>query len=356
MHLKYLIVGQGIAGTTLAHQFLKNHIEFKIIDHQATPSSSKVAAGIYNPVTGKRFVKTWLAETLYPLIEPFYKEIEAFCGQQFLQTMPINRPLDSVKEQNQIIELCEKAEIEQFASFEANHTQPSFLSHKYYGNLQSKQSGWLNLPFLLSSFRKKLKEKNLLINDSFSFKKLSISNEILTYNKEEFTGIVFCEGYYIKDNPFFNYLPFKPVKGDILEVEMENGPKNQIVSKGIFIVPLGAQKYKVGATYNWDDMTWQASKEGIEELTKKLAKITNESFKVTATYGGIRPSTIDRRPYLGAHPKHANIYIFNGFGAKAVSLCPYFSAEMLNFIIKKEHINLEANISRFSSLYLGSNK
>ncbi len=356
MHLKYLIVGQGIAGTTLAHQFIKNQVDFKIIDHQETPSSSHVAAGIYNPVTGKRFVKTWLAEEIYPIIEPFYQEIETFCEQQFLQALPINRPLDNVKEQNQIIELCDKPEMEHFASYEVIPTLLSFLKQSNFGFMQSKQAGWLNLPHLLTNFRQKLVEKNNLINENFNFEKLSISKEFVSYNNEKFLGIIFCEGYFVKDNPFFNYLPFKPVKGDILEVEMENGPQNQIVSKGIFIVPIGTNKYKVGATYNWDDMTWQANENGIEELTKKLAKITNEPFKITATYGGIRPSTTDRRPYLGAHPNHANIYIFNGFGAKAVSLCPYFSSEMFNFIIKKEHINLEANISRFSSLYLGSNK
>lgn len=353
MSKPYLIVGQGLAGSTLAFQLIQNNIDFKVIDDAAMPSSSRVAAGIYNPVTGKRFVKTWLAEDLYPLIEPFYAQMEAYCGNSYLQAMPVSRPLTSIKEQNQAIELCDRPEMEEFALFNPQNEHVGQLKEKHFGLMQSRQSGWLNLPALLTDFRAKLIAKNQMIEAKFNFNFLAINENQVSYKDTDYEAIIFCEGYFAKDNPFFNYLPYKYVKGDILEIEMEHGPQNQILSQGIFLVPIGNNRYKLGATYNWDDLTWEPNAEGAAELTQKLQKITNQNFKIIDAQAGIRPSTEDRRPYLGVHPRHKQLFIFNGFGTKAVSLCPLFSEQMMNFIVKNEHINPEANISRFSSLYLG---
>ena len=56
---KYLIVGQGLAGTVLSYQLLKNGIPHKVLDDGHLSAATLAAAGLINPITGRRYVKSW---------------------------------------------------------------------------------------------------------------------------------------------------------------------------------------------------------------------------------------------------------------------------------------------------------
>mgnify|MGYP000091249533 CR=1 FL=1 len=77
----FLIVGQGLAGTILSFFIEKSGKSFIVIDEMPEISSSKVAAGIFNPITGRRNVKTWMADELFPFAEKTYTEIEKLLGE-----------------------------------------------------------------------------------------------------------------------------------------------------------------------------------------------------------------------------------------------------------------------------------
>lgn len=79
----YLLVGQGIAGTVLAHHFLQANIPFEIWDSPRHFNSSFAAGGIFNPVTGRKLEKTWMAEALFDYLFPFYQQLEATLGKAF---------------------------------------------------------------------------------------------------------------------------------------------------------------------------------------------------------------------------------------------------------------------------------
>ena len=54
---------------------------------------------------------------------------------------------------------------------------------------------------------------------------------------------------------------------------------------------------------------------------------------------------------LGEHPKQKNLIIFNGLGTKGVSLAPYFSSQLANWLEGNGEIMPEVNIKRFNALY-----
>ena len=62
----------------------------------------------------------------------------------------------------------------------------------------------------------------------------------------------------------------------------------------------------------------------------------------------IRPTVADKRPLLGLHPTLPQLAIFNGLGTKGASLGPYFAEQMTNFLLDKQDLEHEANISRFT--------
>src|SRR3954469_5143469 len=82
-HYNYIIVGQGLVGTILAQTLLKQHKSVLVIDAPGLSTTSKIAAGLYNPVVFKRLVKSWMADELIPFMDNFYKEAEQLLNKQF---------------------------------------------------------------------------------------------------------------------------------------------------------------------------------------------------------------------------------------------------------------------------------
>ena len=55
----------------------------------------------------------------------------------------------------------------------------------------------------------------------------------------------------------FNFLPLDGTKGELLLVRIPDLKLNKIIKSNVFIIPLGNDVYKVGATYDWQDKTDQ---------------------------------------------------------------------------------------------------
>ena len=209
------------------------------------------------------------------------------------------------------------------------------------------------MPFLLENFQIYFQSKNAFLSEEFNYNDLLVAKNVIKWKNYTFEKVIFCEGYAVHNNPFFSYLPFNAVKGEVLQMHIDDFETDKIYSKNIFLVPLGNKKYKVGATYNWDDKTDQKTENGKAEILEKFNKLNLKNSKILEHEAGIRPSTIDRRPFIGLHPEYKNLGIFNGLGTKGVSLAPYISNIFVNYLKNNKDILDEVNINRFSSLYLG---
>jgi glycine oxidase len=93
----------------------------------------------------------------------------------------------------------------------------------------------------------------------------------------------------------------------------------------------------------------------LKELTEKLNELAVFPYKITNQSWGIRPTTPDRRPILGAHPEHQNVLIFNGLGTKGVSLAPYFSQVLSELLENEVPLNKEVDIQRYKHYNYGGN-
>ena len=111
-----------------------------------------------------------------------------------------------------------------------------------------------------------------------------------------------------------------PNKGELLLVEIPDLPTTNIYKKGMMLTPLSTPGlWWIGSNYAWEfdnpDAT-PAFKEKTEALLKEWLKVP---FKIVDHLAGIRPATLERRPFVGLHPLYPNIGILNGMGTKAVS-------------------------------------
>lgn len=344
MEIDFLIIGQGLAGTALAYRLEQQGKKVLLIDQPNTNKSSRVAAGLYNPVTGRKMVKSWLAEVLFPEIEPFYSELERQCGREFLTRKTIYRPFLSIEEQNEWMGHSSDPSIGMFV--DTIFTQSQYPEMRdTFGGVLLQMSGWLNLNELLDGMSAYFGSR--LRREDFDENLLEKTADGWIYKDFSTKGVIFCNGLGALKSRFFRFLPFAPVKGEILEVKQDFDP-DFIANRGVFRVPLSKGVYRVGSTYTWHDLDIGATETAKNELLSKLQDLVRVPVdSVLSHKTGIRPATKDRKPFLGKHPEEDSVYIFNGFGAKGVSLIPYFSHMMASFLTKSEPIRAEVDIARY---------
>ena len=200
-----------------------------------------------------------------------------------------------------------------------------------------------------------LKSMKSYIFENFDYQHIDFQKEAVFYKNIEIKKILFCEGYEACQNPFFNWLPFNPVKGENLIVLVEDYPLTEIINQGTFILPIDGQgKCRLGATYSWDNLDWDITDEARDSLEEKIKGYLKKPYQILEQQAGIRPSTDDRRPFVGLHPEHPELGIFNGLGTKGVTLAPYFSEQFAKFLESGEDLDAEVNIERVFSLYFRS--
>jgi glycine/D-amino acid oxidase-like deaminating enzyme len=338
----YLIIGQGIAGTMLAHFLLKKNKSIRITDQSNPSSSSHIAAGICNPITGQRLVKTWNADVIFPFAEAVYSELEHDFGSKFWHKMNIVKVL-STKEALFYNEKRNNSEFQKWTI----PVQRNFSTQQFHGDFEITGSGYLNMDKLITAYSQKFLQKNILLEGCCQPEDLQIEKEYILWKGYRFQKVIFCEGYQAANNPFFSWLPFVLAKGELLEIHSPGLQLNKILMKDIFILPTGNNYYKVGSTYEWNNLNEEPTEERKAELINKLKQLIHCSYSIVNHYAGIRPTVKDRKPLLGLHPQHQQIGIFNGLGSKGASLAPYLASHFADYLENEVSLSKEVDISRF---------
>ena len=348
----YMLVGQGLAGTVLARVLLKQGKRIHVIDDADFSNSSKVSGGMYNPIVFKRLTKSWMADALVPFAEAFYQALETDLGQVFLKKKQLIKLFTEAPEHAFWKKKSGEAGFEHFLSLDAPDFTGMFKGEAGAGVV--RLAGNVDIVGLLKAFRHYLLELDLLDQARFQFELLGLHGSSVTYKQVRAKKIIFCEGYKAASNPFFQGLPFKLTKGETLIIRIPslqyglNG-QGDVITKGVFILPLGNCLYKVGATYNWADLDETPTDTGKQQLLEKLNKVLLVPYEVVSQEAGVRPTVSDRRPLIGLHPAQPLLGFFNGMGTKGTLLAPYFAQHFSNFLDGTEALNKEVDINRYYS-------
>ena len=349
MDYDVLVVGCSLAGIAYCDVLEQNDLSFKVFDDNSQ-QSSKVAAGLYNPVILKRFSKVWEVKSQLDIALPFYERIEHTLSKTFDYKIPIHRLFHSIEEQNLWFEASDKPDLAPYLSLDLVNNSNSNVSAPF-GFGKVNQCGRLDTAYFINAYREYLNEKGLFTNARFDYTSLEILSNGIKYKGVSAKKIIFCEGFGVLQNPFFNYLPLNGTKGELITIHAPDLKLNQIIKSAVFVIPLGDDLYSVGSTYAWDDKTGLPTEGAREELESKLKRFIKCDYKVVKHVAGIRPTVKDRRPLVGQHPKHEHLYILNGLGTRGVLIGPYVALHLFNAIYKNRPLKSELSIDRFSALY-----
>lgn len=344
----YIIVGSGLAGIAFAETLLQHNKSFIVFDNDSQ-SSSSIAGGLYNPVILKRFSEVWNARPQLELAASFYSEIEQKLTVQFDFKIPIYRKFFSVEEQNNWFSVSDKPNLAPFLSTTIVHKKYNGIDAPFgYGEVL--QTGYVDTIALLTQYHNYLKSLNLFASDTFDYTELKTFDDHIEYQNIKAKHIVFAEGFGIHSNPFFNYLPLDGTKGELFIIRAADLDLDVIINTSVFILPLGNNLFKVGATYNWEDKTNTPTQDGKQELIDRIKEILNCDFEIVEHFAGVRPTVKDRRPLLGTHPKHSNLHILNGLGTRGVMLAPTLAKDLYDFIENGKPLDVTIDIKRYISL------
>lgn len=344
MKVDYIIVGSGLAGILFCEVLKQNSKTFIVIDNNSQQSST-VSGGLYNPVILKRFSEVWKAKEQLNMALPMYKDLENSLNVKLDYQVPIYRLFASIEEQNNWFAACDKPNLSEFLSTKLIANNNASIKGDYsFGEVL--QTGRIHTSVLVLKYKEQLKKKGVLLNETFNYDKLEVGKNVV-YKTNEAKHIVFAEGFGLQQNPFFKFLPLKPTKGELITIHAPDLKIDYILKSSVFLLPIENDLYIVGATYEWKDLTNTTTEKARQELLSKLKTFLKCEFTVVDHVAGIRPTVKDRRPLVGQHPLHNNLYVLNGLGTRGVMIAPYVAHQLYNYIENDFPLNKEIDISRF---------
>jgi glycine/D-amino acid oxidase-like deaminating enzyme len=349
MRIDYIIIGQGVSGTFLSYYLKKEGKSIIVIDNNDNNAPSRIAAGIINPVTGRRMVTVWMAEEVLPFAWKAYQQIgnelniTAISQKNIIDFFP-----NPFMKENFLKRLQEGNE---YTHSRADGSFTDFFNYEFgCGEISPVYTA--HVESLLPAWRKQLVQAGLLMEETFDHGHLKFAGDKVQYKDIEADKIIFCDGAGGVDNPYFKQLPFAPNKGEALIVEISGLPASNIFKKSLLLAPIGKDNnlFWVGSNYAWNFDNAEPTPEFRNATEKALKEWLKIPFKIIEHRAGIRPATLERRPFVGLHPVHQNIGILNGMGTKGCSLAPFFASQFAGYLAGREMIAPDASVDRFQRI------
>lgn len=311
MSAPWTIVGQGLAGTCLAWELWHRGVEFRIIDRERG-GSSRVAAGLINPVTGKNFEPTARVADFLTEALVFHQRIENLLGGKSWHPLPILRLADDEREWHKMLAKRERPDV---ACWLANHGAPLAMDG-WLGALELSGGGRLETRAFLDASRAFFQERGI-------------------YQTEEITAtadtrIIWCDGAAGLIGGRFG--THRCAKGEILTLRASDWCESHIrIGAGGWLVPLGNHRFKAGSTYEWDRLDEKPTEDGREKVMTIARRLGGGAdIEMLAHEAGVRPILRRSEPMIG--PLDNGGWMFNGLGSKGSLLAPGMARRLADWI------------------------
>ncbi|MGL4598721.1 MAG: NAD(P)/FAD-dependent oxidoreductase [Bacteroidia bacterium] len=343
----YLLIGQGISGSVLAHQLRAAGKRVLVMDSPSPTSCSRVAAGVYNPISFRRMNNTWRAEEIGPYAIDFYQQLEKQYNISFHDNIPIHKVLADASERR----IWETTVPERPALFaEAIIRENPFPEQiaAPYGLGVVTAAGRIDSAAFLEQTRTILVHDGQLLEEDFDVNRLMLSDDFAVYDKRiRANYLVTCTGIRVLDEQYFSFVPFIPVRGQVLTLAIPDFKLDAILSRGIYLIPLADGNFLCGSNYDRDINNEDLSDAARTEILDRLKKFLIAPFTLLSERAGVRPTTRDRRPVLGAHPHYPRLVVFNGMGSKGAMLAPWCAEQLIQHLEQHVPLDKEIDIKRF---------
>jgi len=334
-----LIVGGGIAGISLAHALAKQNIAYTLMD-DGNNACSSVAAGIVNPFSFRRTLLTWNATPFFDEAYHFYRNLETIIRTNFCVDIAIQRVFSSQEEASLWGERWQDPRYRKFMLSPAQGDDKAcpFGSGRIKGF-------WINAAKFVQKNHDFFDQQKTLQKEIFCAEVFDPVNN--RYKGKAYSAVIFALGFRNKGLPFFKVLPVQSTKGEVLTVRWDNADEGTSIHRKAYVLPIGNGLFKLGATYGWGDESLEITPKASQELLDKFSIISKDRVEVVSQEAGIRPTSPDRRPFIGRHQDYKGLYIFNGLGTKGYLTAPPLATRFVDDLLNGSIEDPETRPYRF---------
>ncbi len=339
-----LVVGGGLAGCAVAWQAMQRGLNVMVIDSPRPDSSSRVAAGLVTPITGWRLAVTWHWDEFYGFADTFYREVEVLCGERLWHVEPSWRLFIDTFESERFSTRWQ-SDVGQTllgksgVTLRALTADEARVSMDDFGGMAMAPVARLDVPHFVERTRAKLQAEDCWIETELDCDHdLSPHAMRMDVPRLGLTSrwLILAQGIEARRNQWFRDMPLHPARGDILEIEDAQVGYTRVMHHVAWAVPLGEQRYLVGATYDRQchdtDLRSVAGRSYRDELIDRWQTMTGSAGRILEQRAGIRPASYDRHPLVGPHPAFPRMLCLNGLGSKGSLMAPKLASEILDFL------------------------
>jgi glycine oxidase len=327
MRADVLIVGQGIAGTLLAWECERAGISFAIADPGPATAATSIAAGLINPIAGRRLAKPFRCDTLLPLARGVYRELEVALGVPLWVDVQIRRWLADDCERRIAREKHARGELAPYVA--ADGVDDKMVT--IHGAAR------IDLPTLLRVARARWQAQG----------KLRPSEADFAAEAERHGVAIDCRGFAGARSGSFGFVPWEFSKGEVLEIAVDGLAADTVLHRGHAMVPLAGQRAWVGATHAPGLTDFAPSLSARTALEGSASLALGRSFTTIAQRAAVRVNLPDRLPVAGRHPAHDRLGVINGLGAKGALFAPLLARLWVNHLTGSAPFDGEIDVRRF---------
>ena len=324
----------------MAWHLLKAGKTVCIFDNGYEGSSTTLAAGIVNPITGKNFVRSWRIHELLPVAREVYIRMSEDLGASVFTERNIIRSLYTVEDENNWIARTKDPAV---APYILSVPDDSEFRGKVFPPLSyGEMTGTfqVHMKSIIEGFRLQWKTDGIYFQEKFDYSALVKEDRRMRYKDIILGSVIFCEGYQALENPFFHNIGMRPSKGEVLFVRIPGKPFSKMYKDGVFMVPQLDDIYWIGGGYENNPPHDYPSEKGYAHLESELKRILNTPYHIVDHRAAIRPTMARRRPIIQKHEEWPELYMFNGLGTKGASLGPFFSRHLTRYLLHRDPADL----------------
>jgi len=339
MRVDFLIVGQGIAGSTLALSLLDRGKSVLVVDRQDKGASTRVAAGLITPLTGKGMNPAWQQERCLKLAQEFYHRLEKVSGRNFYHRQPVVRLFLDEKQK-------EKWDGKKKVHARWAHDLESTTLNTPHGGVEMPEGAWLDTKVFLREVKDILKSRSAWREAEFAEGDVAIHDGYVIWDDVTADKIILCQGAYgLGKGGWYGDVPHRSAKGEVLTLWVDGLDESKRYHGDGWLAPRGGGVWKAGANYDWDTLDSKPTEEGKNEILKKLKTWMDLPMEVIDHEAGVRPIIRNSQPVLGFNADTPQIGFFNGLGSKGSLMAPAVADHFADYLCGKCELDEELKLN-----------